>query len=786
MKRLRFLVALLLITFTGVTIAYSGWLIVNHLSIGVSWEHTGEVVFPNSVPETEVSPIEQGDKILAVNGQPLSASTSQYLESWRLGDTVELRYQHEDRILSRTYLVSTPSLNEILDYGVGIPTATIAWIVGLLLLTQEISARESQHKVWLTGAFFILASSAFAIGNITHLAAPWLYKVYSTSFWVLGGLGTLVHLDFPRPYQFPQRLGVQILLSALSLGGVAWALLAPVDVAGAINRAAHSWGFYWFATNLIIWIALLLWNWWRSPTLGERRQMGVVAVGGILALGPFLGLLVLPRLLALSAIPGAQLTLLSVSLLPISYGYAILRYRRMAQDRFMARVIVYAFTTVIVVIVFFLVMAFPGFRDIPSQYMIWIAALLGGVVAGPMMRGIERWLSWMLFGRWTQPLKVASDTMAGIDLRVERRDLSTQVREIISRQLQIHDSAVLLLNKSGRLYDPERTGQAAVAEGIPFKDGTVLWQALADNVWVCEFDEIRSKLLASPEERAVLQVPWAQAMLPLRIDKTLIGLVLVGYRTGVTFFDIDELIVLQLTAMSAAAAFDRRKLFIELEGERDQASMLSQQVITVRGEERKRIARDLHDDIIQPLIAQSYGLAVIDAPLAPELRDNTLKLVEKIREICAELRDPTLDTLGLGAAVRAAVAAFQMRTRRMADLVIDQDPNATVPDQVASAALGVLQEALTNAHKHAEAQTIQVRVNIQPDVVRLNVRDDGRGFDVLEARKRAAKTNHFGLLGADERVAAVGGAINVQSLPGQGTNVDVYLPYMSGLEGKLS
>jgi signal transduction histidine kinase len=98
----------------------------------------------------------------------------------------------------------------------------------------------------------------------------------------------------------------------------------------------------------------------------------------------------------------------------------------------------------------------------------------------------------------------------------------------------------------------------------------------------------------------------------------------------------------------------------------------------------------------------------------------------------------------------------------------------------------VLQEALSNANKHAQAQTIQVRVAIQPDVVRLNVRDDGLGFDVAEARRRAAQTNHFGLLGADERVAAVGGALNIQSLPGQGTNIEVYLPLTPQQEGQPS
>lgn len=782
MKRLWFLVALSLISLTGALIAYSGWLIASLPTIGVQWNNTG-VIESQAVDALTAAPLTTQDVILAVNGVRVSELRSGLPDTVAIGDTVAITYQRNGQTFTRTFTARGPRLEEMLESAIGLPTATVAWLVGAILLLQTSTPHDQRRTAYITGAFFVLAAVPFAAGGIAQYGPVWLYRVYSTGFWALGALGTLAHIRFPRPYRIAKNRVALVFIALVAVAGTLWGALAPTTFDGAINRTAHTSGFAWFALNLALWIILLVWSWGRSPTLGERRQLGVVAVGGILALGPFLGVLVLPYLLRLPEIPGATYTLVSVALLPIAYGYAILRFRKMAQDRRMARLIVYAYTAVIVVIVFFLVMAFPGFKDIPRQSMIWIAALIGGVVAGPLMQAIDRWLSWLLFGRWTQPLQVAGDAMSAIDLRVERHDLSSQVREIISRQLQIHDSAVLLLDRDNRLYDPENSGLARAAEGIRVQDGSVLWRGLADNVWVREFDEIRSALLASGEQRAILKVPWARAVLPLRMDKKLTGLILVGYRTGVTFYDIDELIVLQLVAMSAAAAFHRRKLFIDLEGERDQASMLSQQIMSVRGEERKRVARDLHDDIIQPLIAHSYGLAVLEAPTAPGLRDNTLQLVEKIRGICAELRDPTLDTLGLGAAVRASVAAFQMRTQRKAELIVDQDPNASVPDAVASAALGVLQEALSNADKHSEARTIQVRVAIQPDVVRLNVRDDGRGFDVAEARKRAARTNHFGLLGADERVAAVGGAISVQSLPGHGTNIDVYLPLMPQLEG---
>lgn len=780
MKRLWILVVIPFIAITGSVIAFALWTIAARPTVGATWGWTGKISWVDPALPSDL--LRVGDQILTIDGVAFSRGDGLLPLSAIAEGQTQLTLRRGDATLNAVLAIQTSSWAEILSMGQGLPTALVAWAVGAILLLHSLNPRDSQTIVKVTGVFFALAAVAFATGGLGEVGPAWFDRTFSAGLWALGALGTLLHLYFPKPNPIARHRWVTLVVFGIGIGGAVWAFAGPASSANpSLNREAHSAGQLWFAASLVAWLLLLAHSWSSSPTLGERRQIGVVAVGGTLAIGPFLGVLMLPLVLGWPAIPGADLTLLSVALLPIAYGYALLRYRKIAQDRVMARLIVYAYTAVVVVIVFFAVMAFPGFRDISPDQMIWLAAGIGGVVAGPLMRAIERWLSWLLFGRWSQPLQVAGEAMRTIDLRVERQDLASQVRAIIGSQLQIYDSTVLLLDKGRRLYDPEDSGLARSAEGMRVGATSALARALDDNVWVREFDDLQA-MVRHTEQEALLAVPWARAVLPLRFDNKLTGVILVGYRSGVTFYDLDELIVLQLVAIAAAAAFHRRKLFVDLENERDQASLLSQQILAVRGEERKRVARDLHDDIIQPLIAHSYGLAVLDAPTAPRMRDNTLELVDKIRVICAELREPTLDTLGLGAAVRAAASAFQSRTQRNVELIVDQDPSAQVPDTVASAALGVLQEALANADKHAQAQTIQVRVAIRSDLVNLNVRDDGRGFDVAEARRRATQTNHFGLLGVDERVAAVGGAIRVHSLPGQGTTIDVHLPIRQVME----
>ncbi len=227
---------------------------------------------------------------------------------------------------------------------------------------------------------------------------------------------------------------------------------------------------------------------------------------------------------------------------------------------------------------------------------------------------------------------------------------------------------------------------------------------------------------------------------------------------------------------SLATAIQRRSLVRILQDKSAEAAMLTQEILRIRNEERKRIARDLHDDIIQPMIATSYSVAMFEDANAPQVRQRLLDLIELTRNICFELRQPALDTLGFGAAARTAVHDFRSRSHLDATIAIDEAPGIVVPEHVAAAALGILGEALQNADKHAEATSVTVNVVVHPDHLKVRVKDDGRGFDPTEAQARAARTKHFGLQTMSERVAGAGGQYNVTSAPGQGACVEAIFP----------
>lgn len=203
---------------------------------------------------------------------------------------------------------------------------------------------------------------------------------------------------------------------------------------------------------------------------------------------------------------------------------------------------------------------------------------------------------------------------------------------------------------------------------------------------------------------------------------------------------------------------------------------------TAREEERARIARELHDELGQALTVLRIDLSWLDGKclrcsrLTDEVSDRLTgarslveRTVDALRRISADLRPPMLDDLGLAAALEHHVAEFSRRTGLPCALSLNRE-EFEMDNQPATAIFRLVQEALTNAARHAQANGVEVNVEESEDRVRLTVTDDGRGFE------EPAAAGRFGLLGMRERVKALGGWLEIDSQPGCGTRIEAWLP----------
>ncbi len=153
-----------------------------------------------------------------------------------------------------------------------------------------------------------------------------------------------------------------------------------------------------------------------------------------------------------------------------------------------------------------------------------------------------------------------------------------------------------------------------------------------------------------------------------------------------------------------------------------------------------------------------------------EIRETIDETIRHARRIAADLRPGVLDDFGLASAVEWQARRFEEWAGLTCTVGVEGDGGEPPPD-VATAAFRVLQEALTNVARHAEAENVAVTLRLDPDVVRLVVADDGQGFRGLPTGRRP-----LGLLGMRERARALGGTVEVRSEPGQGTVVECTFP----------
>jgi PAS domain S-box-containing protein len=208
---------------------------------------------------------------------------------------------------------------------------------------------------------------------------------------------------------------------------------------------------------------------------------------------------------------------------------------------------------------------------------------------------------------------------------------------------------------------------------------------------------------------------------------------------------------------------------------------LTGEVMTAQDEERRRIARELHDETGQALTGLLVGLRIIESSrsveeageLAQQLRDVAAEGLSNLRRLMSGLHPSALDELGLSAAVSRHVQRFSELHELPIRLQVNGLQTARLPPLVENTIYRVLQEALTNVAKHANARSARVRLRRERAAVELEVQDDGIGIR-RSAKKKESRA--LGLRGMRERAALLGGMIRIDSRPGQGTTINCRIP----------
>jgi signal transduction histidine kinase len=216
---------------------------------------------------------------------------------------------------------------------------------------------------------------------------------------------------------------------------------------------------------------------------------------------------------------------------------------------------------------------------------------------------------------------------------------------------------------------------------------------------------------------------------------------------------------------------------------------LRRQLLGAQEEERRRIARELHDQMGQSLTALNLGLRSLRdaAPknqklraLVHPLQELAAQTARDVHRVALELRPAALDDLGLVKAIRNLAETWASHFQIEVDFEAERYKSDGISSEIETTLYRVIQEALNNVAKHSGARTVSLVLHRTPNHVQTIIEDDGRGFDTAAAIRKANDGRRLGLVGIQERLGMIGGTLNVESTPNHGATLIIRIPVPTG------
>ncbi|MEO8972277.1 MAG: ATP-binding protein [Ktedonobacteraceae bacterium] len=226
----------------------------------------------------------------------------------------------------------------------------------------------------------------------------------------------------------------------------------------------------------------------------------------------------------------------------------------------------------------------------------------------------------------------------------------------------------------------------------------------------------------------------------------------------------------------------------------DEATRLrASQIINAQEQERKRIARELHDETSQMLTSLLISLAILEKSVttqeASDRIADTRKLAHQtlraIRNLSIDLRPSALDDLGLLPALRWYLKEYQQKCAIEVEFN-ESGFHERLPAEMETVLYRIVQEALTNTARHSNARKVVITMKEEREAVYATITDDGQGFDVEAIRKSPDQERGLGLVGMNERAVLLDGTLDILSSPGHGTTVKVRMPVLTEQQERLN
>ena len=386
--------------------------------------------------------------------------------------------------------------------------------------------------------------------------------------------------------------------------------------------------------------------------------------------------------------------------------------------------------------------------------------------------------------RENQELAILNSIPAAVSTSLELKEILLLLKQQLSQQLGVPGGCIYIYDQPGEKFELKETW------GFPDEVTQVIALVPVTSYPANEILRTRRPFLVAEikPDRLYLKLgmdqkrpEWQSCLgVPVLADGAMQG-VIVLFST--TIFNDAQIAFYTSFGKQVGAAFHHARLFEQVFAARERTRVLSQRLVAIQEEERRNLARELHDEIGQILTGLKLILDMSLRLPGDERQANVQEaqalvgeLMSKVRQISLDLRPGMLDDLGLLPALLWYFERYTTQTKVQVNFAHAGLEGQRFTPEIETAAYRIVQEALTNVARHAKVQQVTVSVWADPDILCVEIEDHGVGFNPQAALEANVST---GVAGMGERARLLGGGLTIESEVGQGTRITAHLPLWS-------
>jgi signal transduction histidine kinase len=780
---------ILIIAFASLLI-YATWHLIHLPYDGMDWSRINGLVRSVEPDSPAFNMVRPGDVILQIEGVPSSRSAEVYA-TLHSGDDIHLSILRNGQVIQKELHLIPAAESELFHRLAPLIVAFAFLIIGIIVKGFAPSSTS-------TNLFFFLClfgSGILSSGSISARGPEWTSGLFILLLWWIGPLAVHLHLHFPesRSSSLRRTLHIPLYLFAM-IGCLPYAIIGPYQLQSSIlDRILYFAGRFFLVFNLLLVIMLLITSYIRATSARSRQQIRLVTLFSVISLLLVISLTILPGAILLQPIFPYETSFLFLLFIPLAYSYAIVRYRLIRLERFLNRGAAYVLVFSILIAIYLGIIAIIEIAlpfSIHEKPILCLLLMLPLAISfEPMRNHLQQFVDWVFYGGWYDYRSAIRKITQGLEETTDARSLGEVLCQRLKDTLRLNEAFLVLIEADGSImiHPPPGNSNPGYLRAPYALDQLLLPQSCA---LIQFFLKHSSPIHTNELKRALKNSPltnWEQSLMddipgkltaPILGNNRLLGLLLIEPKTGREVFSSEDYDILAVVCRQVGISLQNIQLLDELRYRAAEVNQLHKEIMRTREEERKRLARELHDEIIQALVGLNFRLSQLDTLHLSPMRDEVREIIYDLRRICSELRPTTLDNLGLVSAIRSRIRELAGANHKSIefDFSVLGDEDQPIPEDIALCLYRVLNEALNNAIKHAQARQVEVEIEIRYDAVILSVKDDGRGFLIPHPLGKLLDDQHFGLVGMREQIEHFQGELEIQSRPNEGTCIVASIP----------